>query len=234
MGASHQKLADSPRETHSQSSPVMETDYEATPPRGQGLPTRQLPFDPRSPTDNINRTPIIVDKTPDNCLDPRSPTPGVERTPLTLLTSRGIGPVSMTQEEAEVVETVTCETEQEMMTPQKEALSPDSGCSLQDMLVDVDDSSPLILSTEEENTNSTDSRPFARLVSRPKQLFPTTRQASLTKEFSTPRSPLTAVAVDANSPRQIVQAKQRKQVARHGSGFRGLRDPCIDKENVSH
>lgn len=52
-----------------------------TPPR-QNTKTRMLEFDPRSPSTEITRTPILVDKTPECLLDPRSPTPGVVRTPI--------------------------------------------------------------------------------------------------------------------------------------------------------
>ena len=83
MGASQHKVG----------SPKMQlsTYQHATPPREPGITKRQLPFDPRSPTDNIARTPIIVDKTPDALLglDPRSPTVGIERTPLSVLLSKG-------------------------------------------------------------------------------------------------------------------------------------------------
>ena len=51
--------------------------------------SRVLPFDPRSPTTEITRTPIVVNKTPENALqdpfDPRSPTVGIDRTPLNTL-----------------------------------------------------------------------------------------------------------------------------------------------------
>jgi hypothetical protein len=50
-----------------------------TPPRQS---SRVLNFDPRSPSTEITRTPIMVDKTPEGILDPRSPTVGVYRTPI--------------------------------------------------------------------------------------------------------------------------------------------------------
>lgn len=83
MGASQHKVG-SPKTQ-------LSTYQHATPPREPGITKRQLPFDPRSPTDNIARTPIIVDKTPDALLglDPRSPTVGIERTPLSVLLSKG-------------------------------------------------------------------------------------------------------------------------------------------------
>ena len=85
MGASQHKEADSPK-------PELPPYQDTTPPREPCIPKRQLPFDPRSPTDNIARTPIIVDKTPETFLselDPRSPTVGVERTPLSILLRKG-------------------------------------------------------------------------------------------------------------------------------------------------
>ena len=91
MGASQHKVG----------SPKMQlsTYQHATPPREPGITKRQLPFDPRSPTDNIARTPIIVDKTPDALLglDPRSPTVGIERTPLSVLLSKGNSMVVLPQ-----------------------------------------------------------------------------------------------------------------------------------------
>lgn len=243
MGASGHKLVpeDSPAAysdySHEQSQVVMDADFDTPPPRGQRWPKRLLPFDPRSPTDNINRTPIIVDKTPDNFLDPRSPTPGVERTPLTLLLGKSADDAGF-QEAAlfpiptqlvDVMET----SDAEMVTPQKEVFSPDSGCSL----IDADDSSPLIHSTEIHAGFGTfaDTRPQAKLVSNPKQLFPNTRPLALSKDIPLMRSPLSAVTVDTNSPRQIVQAKQRKQVAKLGGGLRGLtNEQFVDKENVIH
>ena len=47
------------------------------------VPKRRLNVDPRSPSDDITRTPIVVEKTPETLLDPRSPTPGIMRTPIT-------------------------------------------------------------------------------------------------------------------------------------------------------
>ncbi|XP_041378034.1 uncharacterized protein LOC121390317 [Gigantopelta aegis] len=47
------------------------------------VPKRRLNLDPRSPSDDITRTPIVVNKTPETLLDPRSPTPGIVRTPIT-------------------------------------------------------------------------------------------------------------------------------------------------------
>ncbi|XP_076048434.1 uncharacterized protein LOC143029599 isoform X2 [Oratosquilla oratoria] len=65
-------------------------------PKGTPEQTRVLPFDPRSPSDNVNRTPITVskpqsdglDSTPVNSttkiqvMDPRSPSCELERTPV--------------------------------------------------------------------------------------------------------------------------------------------------------
>ena len=60
---------------------------QATPPR------RILNIDPRSPSCDISRTPIVVDKTPEYALDdmdPRSPTVGIVRTPLSLIAQGNI------------------------------------------------------------------------------------------------------------------------------------------------
>ncbi|KAL3862269.1 hypothetical protein ACJMK2_008251 [Sinanodonta woodiana] len=59
-----------------------QADY--TTPERRDSYARILGFDPRSPTANINRTPIIVLKTPDDMIDPRSPTYGIIRTPIIL------------------------------------------------------------------------------------------------------------------------------------------------------
>lgn len=54
-----------------------------------------LSIDPRSPSADIARTPILVDKTPegalDPMLDPRSPTAGIYRTPLATLAAEKKG-----------------------------------------------------------------------------------------------------------------------------------------------
>lgn len=58
-----------------------------SPPNPHGK--RVLTIDPRSPSMDITRTPIVVEKTPEGALhhplDPRSPTVGIDRTPLTTL-----------------------------------------------------------------------------------------------------------------------------------------------------
>ena len=84
MGASQHKEAGSPKTE-------LSAYQDTTPRREQCIPKRQLPLDPRSPTDNIARTPIMVDQTPDALheLDPRSPTLGIERTPLSVILSKG-------------------------------------------------------------------------------------------------------------------------------------------------
>lgn len=51
---------------------------------------RVLYVDPRSPSAGIDRTPILVEKTPpaDAFWDPRSPTVGIVRTPLSSINNR--------------------------------------------------------------------------------------------------------------------------------------------------
>ena len=65
-----------------------------TPPRDEKS-RKLLPFDPRSPSTDITRTPILVEKTPEGALDPwldpRSPTAGIYRTPLTNMTDEKQG-----------------------------------------------------------------------------------------------------------------------------------------------
>ena len=80
MGASQDKEAGSPSAEYA---PYQDS----TPSKETGVYKRQLPFDPRSPTDNIARTPIVIEDTSEALteLDPRSPTIGIERTPLTIL-----------------------------------------------------------------------------------------------------------------------------------------------------
>ncbi|KAK3580051.1 hypothetical protein CHS0354_028622 [Potamilus streckersoni] len=58
--------------------------HEQATPERRDCHARLLGIDPRSPTENINRTPIIVLKTPDDVIDPRSPTCGIIRTPIIL------------------------------------------------------------------------------------------------------------------------------------------------------
>ena len=62
--------------------------YQTTPPRDDKT-CKLLPVDPRSPSTDITRTPILVEKTPegalDPMLDPRSPSAGIYRTPLSTL-----------------------------------------------------------------------------------------------------------------------------------------------------
>lgn len=60
-----------------------EADFGSPTPEGR---SRILSIDPRSPSAEISRTPILVNKTPEGALqdplDPRSPTIGIDRTPL--------------------------------------------------------------------------------------------------------------------------------------------------------
>ena len=68
----------------------------------------------------------------------------------------------------------------------------------------------------------------------PKQLFPSTQPPSLAlKQAPVSRSPLGLVAMDTNSPRNIMQAKQRRQVSKSMGGARG-RHAFVDKENIAH
>lgn len=69
-----------------ESTPLESTPSESSPSESTPYVNRHkvLDCDPRSPSGEVLRTPIVVDKTPEFALDPRSPTCGIDRTPIVL------------------------------------------------------------------------------------------------------------------------------------------------------
>ncbi|KAK7094068.1 cell division cycle-associated protein 3-like [Littorina saxatilis] len=233
MGATQHKEAYSPG-----SEPFQ--DQHTTPPREQCAPMRQLPFDPRSPTDEISRTPIIVDKTLDSVpdLDPRSPTVGIERTPLPYVISKGSPADHHMVMEVEAsphlfasVQAPLCEPEE---TVDAEMLTPIKPLPLDIPDFNTDDSSPLLENTQPPQMNMIEPTPMqTRPVPQRKQLFATaTKPAYVAVKQPPVTRPLGLVARDTNSPRNIVQSKQRRQVTKSLGGVRG-RHNVNDKENMA-
>lgn len=254
MGAALQKEANSPNR-------VQMEFQDATPPRESWNLKRQLILDPRSPTDEIFRTPIIVDQTPSS-LDPRSPTVDLERTPVMLFLGKDIAAepdmsISGYMEGETTLAATTTELSPplcwpeacgvaDMKTPQKVSCSPDPDQIPGIPDIDADDGMTTPLTSNILGCSSVGNT-FCRLtdfatvepsplqmkpVPLPKQLFPNAKQPLSIKQPLAPRSPLALATVDINSPRIIVQAKQRQQVTKSLGGMRARN--IVDKENLAH
>ncbi|ESP01112.1 hypothetical protein LOTGIDRAFT_238330 [Lottia gigantea] len=201
----------------------------STPMKGAVGGMRHLDVDPRSP--GLDRTPIVVDKTPDlnlgiGILDPRSPTAGIVRTPIVnVLNDKGEGGEdSLLINNSHVGNKMNFEGSDE-----SGRVSDLSGSTELNSLSlsDVDECSNL-LSVKDENSKKSKTKNQAK----PKQLFPAMKRTVLMKN-DIPRSPLANVPLDSNSPRNIVQRKHIKKIdtarsCRLDSNF----CPLADKENM--
>ncbi|KAL8584110.1 hypothetical protein ACOMHN_011725 [Nucella lapillus] len=180
-------------------------------------------FDPRSPTCGIARTPIIVDSELSE-LDPRSPTCGIDRTPLSVLMEHKFAGGS-------AVYKMEVEVESPSQPP-----APEDSTDVDDLTphIDAEETSPLLPNLEQQTVALSESTPVqSKATSLPKKLFsvPQPAVSAPTKQVPVSRS-LGLVARDTNSPRKLVQTKQRRQVAK---SMGGVENPVgVDKENLAH
>ncbi|KAL4221666.1 hypothetical protein ACF0H5_019923 [Mactra antiquata] len=184
---------------------------------------RVLTFDPRSPTVDISRTPIVVNKTPENILqdplDPRSPTVGIDRTPLTgLPTSKLAG--TTTDINVDILPDIVneeprCEckdTEDQNIA----LLDPLGVTGIEDLSLDdfPDSESTRLVPLDQQMLDITDkirAKKKKTKTAQPKELFPV--KLSVNSKDTT-RSPLSTRTIDMNSPAKLVQRKQMKEYGR--------------------
>ncbi|XP_045161772.2 uncharacterized protein LOC123526597 [Mercenaria mercenaria] len=198
-----------------------------TTPKSDGR-SRILTLDPRSPSEEISRTPIVVNKTPEGALhdplDPRSPTVGIDRTPL--------APLQSAKNAAPEIENVELHTEEHEVDDDNVVNETEPLCECEDKnnlpgvidtlgVTGIEDisledfpnceSTRLVLD-EQMMLDVTDKIRLKKKkvkAAQPKELFPI-KNAANTKENT--RSPLSTRTVDMNSPAKLVQRKQIKDL----------------------
>lgn len=189
---------------------------EITPPTPDSNRIRILSIDPRSPSNEITRTPIIVDKTPDRILqgslDPRSPTNGIDRTPLSFLAHAKSDSALATVPKLHLIQ-----------YKEDHACLSDNGVENDLSLTGIEDMSLEDFPTDDLTQlamdgckNFDDSKKIKikknkEVTVQPKQLFPTKKSSNLPEVT---RSPLSTRTLDMNSPLTIVQRKQIKDIDR--------------------
>ncbi|WAR14343.1 hypothetical protein MAR_004448 [Mya arenaria] len=178
------------------------------PPSKPDQMNRILSFDPRSPTSEIPRTPIVVEKTPEGALqdplDPRSPTVGIDRTPLNALqqTKLDSAPNHHHHSDKEEGQMLPDDIHMLGVTGIEDLSLEDFPTSESTRLVPHDEQVMLEL-------KNTKLKKKKQKNSQPKELFPAKTTAAL-KDVT--RSPLSARTIDVNSPANIMQRKQIKDI----------------------
>ncbi|XP_052760201.1 uncharacterized protein LOC128203006 isoform X2 [Mya arenaria] len=197
------------------------------PPSKPDQMNRILSFDPRSPTSEIPRTPIVVEKTPEGALqdplDPRSPTVGIDRTPLNALQQTKLGE----QKQAFNAKTHKLDLDKLDLAPnhhhhsdkEEGQMLPDDihmlgVTGIEDLsLEDFPTSESTRLVPHDEQVmlelKNTKLKKKKQKNSQPKELFPAKTTSAL-KDVT--RSPLSARTIDVNSPANIMQRKQIKDI----------------------
>ncbi|XP_060600553.1 cell division cycle-associated protein 3-like [Ruditapes philippinarum] len=197
-----------------------------TTPKCDNNRSRILSLDPRSPSEEISRTPIVVNKTPEGALhdplDPRSPTVGIDRTPLAPLQTAKTVPVQKVNVEMSVEDKVDHDDETEK-DPLCECEDDSHVQHLPDTLgvtgiedISLEDfpncESTRLVPDEQMMLDMTDKVRLKKKktkAAQPKELFPV-KNAGNTKENT--RSPLSTRIIDMNSPAKLVQRKQIKDL----------------------
>ncbi|WAR14386.1 hypothetical protein MAR_004491 [Mya arenaria] len=178
------------------------------PPSKPDQMNRILSFDPRSPTSEIPRTPIVVEKTPEGALqdplDPRSPTVGIDRTPLNALqqTKLDLAPNHHHHSDKEEGQMLPDDIHMLGVTGIEDLSLEDFPTSESTRLVPHDEQVMLEL-------KNTKLKKKKQKNSQPKELFPAKTTSAL-KDVT--RSPLSARTIDVNSPANIMQRKQIKDI----------------------
>ncbi|KAH3858317.1 cell division cycle-associated protein 3-like [Dreissena polymorpha] len=194
--------------------------------------SRVLSVDPRSPTNDITRTPIVVDKTPEGLLqdlmDPRSPTVGIDRTPLAAPNGgKTVHRFDLNALDNEPTDHVTksCDEDGSLLPEHHLGVTGIEDLSLEDF--PTCESTRLVPTGEQlildMTRNAKLKKKKQQKTSKPKELFPSKTSSSDSKMAAIPakpssllkdvtRSPLSTRTVDINSPAHIVQRKQIKDI----------------------